>query len=99
MIVLTMGRWVTISTLAKDARKHRSPNAGWPEAAMALVLNVSLSGPRSYHGQIEYHPFVNETGRQVLFRQDIENSVFVLWAVWTALVFASIALWGIQTIV
>ena len=31
----------------RDAPLHRSPNAGWPEAAMAMVLNVALSGPRS----------------------------------------------------
>ncbi len=34
----------------RDATKHRSPNAGWPEAAMAGALNLQLSGPRNYHG-------------------------------------------------
>lgn len=33
-----------------DARKHRSPNAGWPEAAMAGALNLRLAGPRIYDG-------------------------------------------------
>jgi adenosylcobinamide-phosphate synthase len=32
----------------RDARKHRSPNAGWPEAAMAGGLGLSLAGPRTY---------------------------------------------------
>lgn len=32
----------------RDARKHRSPNAGWPEAAMAGALGLSLAGPRTY---------------------------------------------------
>jgi adenosylcobinamide-phosphate synthase len=32
----------------RDARKHRSPNAGWPEAAMAGGLSLSLAGPRTY---------------------------------------------------
>jgi adenosylcobinamide-phosphate synthase len=34
----------------RDARKHRSPNAGWPEAAMAGALGLSLAGPRIYGG-------------------------------------------------
>jgi adenosylcobinamide-phosphate synthase len=32
----------------RDARRHRSPNAGWPEAAMAGALSVRLAGPRVY---------------------------------------------------
>jgi adenosylcobinamide-phosphate synthase len=34
-----------------DAPRHRSPNAGWPEAAMAGALGLSLAGPRSYGGK------------------------------------------------
>ena len=34
----------------RDASRHRSPNAGWPEAAMAGALGLSLAGPRVYRG-------------------------------------------------
>ena len=34
----------------RDARRHRSPNAGWPEAAMAGALGLRLAGPRVYAG-------------------------------------------------
>jgi adenosylcobinamide-phosphate synthase len=34
----------------RDARLHRSPNAGWPEAAMAGALGLRLAGPRVYDG-------------------------------------------------
>ena len=34
----------------RDASHHRSPNAGYPEAAMAGALGLSLAGPRSYAG-------------------------------------------------
>lgn len=34
----------------RDAGRHRSPNAGWPEAAMAGALGIRLAGPRVYAG-------------------------------------------------
>lgn len=37
-----------IRTVIRDARRHRSPNAGWPEAAMAGALGLALNGPRVY---------------------------------------------------
>lgn len=43
-----------------DAHKHRSPNAGWPEAAMAAAIEVRLSGPRVYGNEISEEPWVNE---------------------------------------
>ncbi|MBK4214880.1 cobalamin biosynthesis protein CobD [Paracoccus caeni] len=42
-----------------DAGKHRSPNAGWPEAAMAGALHIRLSGPRLYGDKIAEEPWVN----------------------------------------
>jgi adenosylcobinamide-phosphate synthase len=43
----------------RDARLHRSPNAGWPEAAMAGALGFRLSGPRSYADRVADEPWVN----------------------------------------
>jgi adenosylcobinamide-phosphate synthase len=39
-----------IEAVRRDARRHRSPNAGWPEAAMAGALGLKLGGPRVYSG-------------------------------------------------
>jgi adenosylcobinamide-phosphate synthase len=39
-----------LQTAWRDAPRHRSPNAGWPEAAMAGALGLSLAGPRVYDG-------------------------------------------------
>ncbi len=40
------------ATARRDAQKHDSPNAGWPEAAFAGALNFQLGGPRSYDGEL-----------------------------------------------
>jgi adenosylcobinamide-phosphate synthase len=49
--------------MVRDARHHRSPNAGWPEAAMAGALGVRLCGPRSYHGDPADEPWLNGGAR------------------------------------
>lgn len=48
-----------IACMGADASKHRSPNAGWPEAAMAGALGVRLSGPRIYADRVAEEPWVN----------------------------------------
>lgn len=48
-----------LATMARDARRHRSPNAGWPEAAMAGALGIRLSGPRIYGDRVADEPWVN----------------------------------------
>ena len=49
--------------MRRDARRHRSPNAGCPEAAMAGALGVRLSGPRSYAGVETPEPWLNAEAR------------------------------------
>ncbi len=50
---------MALAVMRRDARHHRSPNAGWPEAAMAGALGVRLSGPRSYGSGIRDEPWLN----------------------------------------
>ncbi|MBE7729724.1 adenosylcobinamide-phosphate synthase CbiB [Komagataeibacter sp. FXV3] len=49
-----------VRILWRDARQHRSPNAGWPEAAMAGALGIRLSGPRAYDGVRVAEPWVGD---------------------------------------
>ncbi len=49
-----------LRTMLRDARLHRSPNAGWPEAAMAGALELSLSGPRRYPGLVVDDPWIGD---------------------------------------
>ena len=52
-----------MSCMLRDSRRHRSPNAGWPEAAMAGSLGVRLCGPRFYDGKLAAEPWLNGMGR------------------------------------
>jgi len=52
-----------LACMGRDARHHRSINAGWPEAAVAGALSVRLCGPRVYHGAPAKEPWLNEAAR------------------------------------
>ena len=51
-----------LGTMMRDGRHHASPNAGWPEAAMAGAINVWLAGPRRYGNRIRQARRFNEGG-------------------------------------
>ncbi|AZO12358.1 MULTISPECIES: adenosylcobinamide-phosphate synthase CbiB [unclassified Mesorhizobium] len=61
--------------MQRDAKKHRSPNAGWPEAAMAGALDLALAGPRSYAGVIVEDAFMGEGGRREAESTDIRMAL------------------------
>lgn len=64
----------------RDARLHRSPNAGWPEAAMAGALGLALGGPRLYAAGPVEEPFLNGEGRRDANPADIGRALRVLVA-------------------
>lgn len=66
--------FAALTCALQDAGRHRSPNAGWPEAAMAGILDVRLSGPRIYHDRISQEPWLNERGGDAL-AADIRNGL------------------------
>jgi adenosylcobinamide-phosphate synthase len=62
----------------RDARKHRSPNAGWPEAAMAGALGIALAGPRSYGGVMGDFAYMGD-GRRDVTAADIRRALRLFW--------------------
>ena len=58
----------------RDAAKHDSPNAGWPEAAMAGALGLRLMGPRRYEGELADHDWMGD-GRFALKAADIRTAL------------------------
>jgi adenosylcobinamide-phosphate synthase len=67
-----------LSVMMRDARLHRSPNAGWPEAAMAGGLGLALAGPRRYGARLVDDPFLNPEGRTGAMPDDIGRALRVL---------------------
>lgn len=68
-------------TMRRDAPRHRSPNAGWPEAAMAASLGLRLAGPRSYGGTMIEDAWMGD-GRSDATPMDIRKALVLAWRVW-----------------
>jgi adenosylcobinamide-phosphate synthase len=60
--------------MVRDAGKHRSPNAGWPEAAAAGALGLALVGPRRYGGVLVNGPWLGD-GRARATTADIAQAM------------------------
>lgn len=65
-----------------DARKHKSPNAGWPEAALAGALGLALGGPRRYGAIAVDGAWLNAQGRAEAGSADILRSIRLTDAAW-----------------
>jgi adenosylcobinamide-phosphate synthase len=83
-----------LQVMRRDASKHRSPNAGWPESAMAGALGLALAGPRRYGEHSVDDPFLNAEARKDAGPDDIGCALDLLMAacVLEAAVYAALAL-------
>jgi len=100
VLLFAAGAWMRLGGAAarnalnvalRDHGLHRSPNSGWPEAAMAGALDIQLAGPRLYAGVLVSEPMINGAGRMVATGVDIEKAILVFYAACAALT-ASVAL-------
>lgn len=82
LIILCHNTLGAIDIIRRDAPLHRSPNAGYPETAMAVAIDVSLAGPRSYSGKKQDFPFVHPEGVAALTPAHIDAAVRALWRTW-----------------
>ena len=67
--------------MRRDARLHRSPNAGWPESAFAGALGLALAGPRQYGEDKVDGPMLNAAGKRDAEAADIDAALVLFW--WT----------------
>ncbi|TCL74085.1 adenosylcobinamide-phosphate synthase [Hydrogenispora ethanolica] len=77
--------------MRRDARKHPSPNGGWPEAAVAGALGIRLGGFNVYHGRTSFRAYLGNPDRP-LEAEDLRravrllNGATVLWLVLAAVI-------------
>jgi len=64
-----------LHAMRRDAPKHRSPNAGWQEAAMAGALGLTIAGPRRYGGRTVDDAWMGAGGRTEATAEDIRRAL------------------------
>jgi adenosylcobinamide-phosphate synthase len=69
-----------LNVMWRDAAKHRSPNAGWPESATAGALGLALAGPRRYGERTVDDIFLNAEARKEATPNDIGRALDLLLA-------------------
>jgi len=70
----SQNRLNSIGQMWAEAGQHRSPNAGWPESAVASSLEIQLSGPRIYHDHVTTDAIINPSGR-IARKEDIGRAL------------------------
>lgn len=83
-----------LKTMWRDASKHKSPNAGWPESAMAGALDLALAGPRKYARHVQEDPWIG-SGTAKATANDMERALylFVVACLINGLIVAVIAMY------
>jgi adenosylcobinamide-phosphate synthase len=71
---------VVLKVMRRDASSHRSPNAGWPESAMAGALGLALAGPRRYAEGMADDPFLNAEASADATPNDIGRALDLYFA-------------------
>ncbi|WP_462247882.1 adenosylcobinamide-phosphate synthase CbiB [Ekhidna sp.] len=78
-MLIVKGEIKGLSFLIKEGKKHTSPNAGYPEAALAYILNCRFGGPNYYDGKLIEKPFIGNN-QKIITDQDLNTAIYVNWA-------------------
>ena len=74
LMVIASSKLSLLNFVWKNGRKHASPNSGYPEAALAGILNCRFGGPHYYFGELFDKPYIGENDRE-LTTQDMRTAV------------------------
>ncbi len=76
LMLLVAGRLRMLPFVRRYGPRHLSPNSGWPEAALAGILDCRFGGPHNYFGEEVVKPFIGENDRP-LTTADMERATLV----------------------
>ena len=65
LMVMVSGRWSLVRFVWRYGNHHASPNSGYPEAALAGILDCRFGGPHYYFGELFDKPFIGENDRSL----------------------------------
>ena len=100
LMLLSAGRLDLLSKTFRHGRRHLSPNSGYPEAALALMLGCRFGGPHDYFGEVVDKPFIGEEDRP-LTDEDLQRALSItrrteLLALVVSLVIRALILLGLS---
>jgi adenosylcobinamide-phosphate synthase len=73
-MILVSGKWSLLRFVIKHGNKHLSPNSGYPEAALAGILNCRFGGPHDYSGKMVDKPYIG-TNKRTLTTKDMDIAI------------------------
>lgn len=91
LMVLASGRLGLLRFVCRYGKEHASPNSGYPEAALAGILNCCFGGPHNYFGELVYKPFIGITHRELTSADMIRAIRINRIAEWEMIVFMLLA--------
>ncbi len=76
LMIIVSGKWKLLGFVKKYGPKHASPNSGYPEAALAGILNCRFGGPHDYFGESVYKPYIGVTQRDFTY-SDVNKAIAI----------------------
>lgn len=74
LMLFASGKWKLTSFVKRYGKEHASPNSGYPEAALAGILNCRFGGPHNYFGETVWKPFIGNNER-LLTTHDMQKAI------------------------
>ncbi|MDQ6480267.1 adenosylcobinamide-phosphate synthase CbiB [Dyadobacter sp. LHD-138] len=75
-MILVTGSYTGLQFILKYGNLHKSPNAGYPESALAGIMDCRFGGPNVYHGVLVEKPFIGKNDR-IIEAKEIEKAVLI----------------------
>ncbi|MEM8965858.1 MAG: adenosylcobinamide-phosphate synthase CbiB [Bacteroidota bacterium] len=79
LMLVVSGKFLGLNFVLREGRQHASPNAGYPEAALAYILDCQFGGPNTYQGKRVDKPYIGRNQRTIT-DQDVKTATYVNWA-------------------